>query len=140
MSAKHRTETAGSIRLDFVEPIIRDDRFEIRVLVHGEYGDATKLAVRHCEHGDWFNWREDETSAAYNRAYEFEDEIVFTTTCKGIAAARTYLRRFGAGNVQVLKQDMITGNWFIVSDVRRSELEWKDGQPDPVQAREPEPA
>jgi hypothetical protein len=137
MTETYRTETQGSIRLDSSEPIIRDDRFEIRVLDCGDYGSVTKLSVRHREHGDWYNWREDETSPAYNRAYEFEDGLVFPTTSKGVAAARTFLRRFGAGNVQVLKQDMISDAWFIVSDLRRATCElpdWKD-QPDPVQAR-----
>jgi hypothetical protein len=135
MTEKYRTETQGSIRLDSMEPILRDDRFEIRVLDRGDYGNATKLSVRHREHGDWYSWREDETSPAYNRAYEFDHEIVFPTTSKGIAAARTYLRRFGSGNVQVLKQDMISGAWFVVSDIRRADLDWKD-QPDPVRAPE----
>ena len=137
MKTHTRVEPKGYLSLDDEEPIVRDDRFEITIHHGGDFGYQGKLRVVHAQYGEWYDWKEDETSPVYNRAYEFEHEVTFPLPGKAVAAAKAFLKRFGSGNVQVLKQERKAGDWLIVWELRRDREEgWKD-QPDSVLAPEP---
>ncbi|MCJ2104716.1 hypothetical protein MKK70_04855 [Methylobacterium sp. E-041] len=131
----------ADFRLNLVkdEPVIRDARWEIAVTNLGDFGFDGKLCVRHRERGAWDQWpgsESDNLSPAAARCYDLEHEVTFATLGQAMAAARAFLRRWGAGEIEWLEWDIDGQRHVVVQHAARGVgtfYNWED-RPDPVPA------
>ena len=129
----------AEFRLNLVkdEPVIRDARWEIAVTNLGDFGFDGKLCVRHRERGTWDEWPDSESdtpSAVTARCYDLEHEVTFPSLGKAMTAARNFLKKFGAGEVEWLEWDIDGQRHVVVQHFKRGIgglYGWED-QPDPV--------
>ncbi len=130
--------TEADFRLNLVkdEPTIRDARWVIAITNLGDFGFDGKLCVRHRERGTWDAWPDagsDNPSPVTARAYDLEHEVTFPSLGKAMTAAKGFLKRFGAGDVEWLEWDVDGQRLVVVQHMPRDRLGWAD-RPDPIAA------
>lgn len=119
------------------DPTIRDDRWEIMIENIGDFGFNGKLCVRHRQRGTWDEWPDSlsgNLSPVTARCYDLEHEVTFPSLGKAMTAARAFLKKFGAGEVEWLEWDIDSQRSVVVQHTKRGVGElhgWSD-QPDPV--------
>lgn len=126
----------ADFRLNLVkdEPTIRDARWIIDITNIGDFGYEGKLVVRHRTLGTWDAWpgsESDNPPPVTARGYDLEHEVTFPSLGKAMTAAKGFLKKWGAGDVEWLEWDVDGQRSIVVQHMPRERMGWED-QPDPT--------
>lgn len=115
---------------------LRDERWSIEI---DSSDEPCFIRVRHREYGDYYNWPEavfDDKVKAALRAYDIEEETVFRTRSAALAVGKSFLRRWGAGDVEYLEFDSNSHSMVVVNHSSRRRIcgyKFADDTEDPLQ-------
>lgn len=115
---------------------LRDDRWSISVL--WEDDGPCSVRVKHRKYGDYYDWPEAAFApaalAACLRAYDMQEEISYHTRSSALKAAKSFLRRFGAGDVEYLEHDSDSHQMIVVGHSKRAHFHWPESKPCQLEA------
>lgn len=133
MSQTANPAPAHRLQLCESDCAVRDDRWEVKI---DASDDPVNIRVAHRKHGDFYDWPEevfDRKVRAAMRAYDLQDnEVTFHTRGKALAAAHSFLKSYGAGEVEYLEWDVNSQSMVVVGHQQRTGLWWPEAKPDPL--------
>lgn len=100
---------------------LRDDRWVFHI---DSSDEPCNVSVRHRLYGDFYDWPDsvfDMKVKAALRAYDIADnEVTFRTRSAALAAAKDFLRQWGAGEVEYLEFDRDSQSMIVVNHEPRN--------------------